>query len=315
MLGRLITLLVVAWASFAAPPPAAAAGTEFPRGSRIGLEPPGDIVPSKKFAGFEDAGRNVAITLLDLPEPAYQAFERSAFANTSKTLTVDKRELFAFRDGIGFLVSARETVKGTDYRSWYLFANITNSEVGHIAAVVAMREPEATTAVYPDQMVRAMLATVTFRKLPVDELLAMLPFKVSKMAGFRLLNVAPRGAVVLIDGQSQDLANNPYMVISIGRGAPEATELRPKFAQDLLNGTPIPGLAITSGEPIRINSQQGFELRAKATGPNGKSIALVQWLRFGGNNAFLRVIGVVDSARWDEVFPRFREVRDGIERR
>jgi hypothetical protein len=263
--------------------------------------------------GFEDETRSAAISLLDVPDQAYHAFEKSAFENTSKPLTVEKRELFAFRDGIGFLITAREDVKGTDYRSWYLLANITNGEVGHIATLVAVREPEAATAVYPDRLIRDALATVTFRKLPLDEALGVLPFKLTRMAGFRISKVIPQaGAVVLTEGPSDDLGDQPHMVVSIGRGAPEAAELRPKFAQNLLTAAPLPGLAITSGEPMRINNQQGFELRAKATGAGGKPITLVQWLRFGHNNVFTRMVGVVDADRWDEVFPRFREIRDGV---
>jgi len=314
MFRRLITILIAAWAVYVLPVPVLAAGVEFPRGSRIGLEPPSGFTPSNRLVGFEDQARGGAINLLDLPEPAYQAFEKSAFGNT-KDLTVDKRELFAFRDGVGFLITAREMLRGSPYRSWYLLANITNKEIGHIAALVAIREPETALAVYPERVIRDALASVSFRNPPLDEILGMLPFKLTTMAGLRLMKAAAQGVVILIDGQTDDIANHPYMAISVGRGAPEAADLRPKFAQDLLTSVPLPGLTITSGEPMRINNQPGFELRAKATGAGGKPIALVQWLRFSGGSGFVRVVGVANADRWDEMFPRFRAVRDGIARR
>jgi hypothetical protein len=304
--------LMLGLAVFAA---GAAAAPVFPAGSRIGLEPPGDIKLSRKFPGFEDSTRNVAITILDLPESTYQALEKSAFAKMSKGLTVDKRELFPFRGGIGYLITGHEEVKGTELRSWYLLANVSNSKIGHIAALVAMRMPDGASRVYPDKVVRAALATVSFRTPPLAELLGLLPFKTNKMAGFRVMKVAPQGGLVLIDGPSDDLAKHPYMIVQTGRGAPDAPDLRPKFARDLLMRSPLPALAITSGEAMRINGGQGYELRAKAEGAGGVPLALVQWLRFGGSSSFLRVIGVVGKDRWDEMFPRFRAVRDGIDAR
>jgi hypothetical protein len=304
--------LMLGLAVFAA---CAAAAPVFPPGSRIGLEPPGDLKLSRKFLGFEDSARNVAITILDLPEPAYQALEKSAFTKMSKGLTVEKRELFPFRGGIGYLITGHEEVKGTELRSWYLLANVSNSKIGHIAALIAMRMPDGPSRVYPDKIVRAALATVSFRTPPLAELLRLLPFKTNKMAGFRVLRIAPQGVLVLIDGPSNDLAKRPYMIVQIGRGAPGAPDLRPNFARDLLMRSPLSALAITSGEAMRINGGQGYELRAKAEGAGGAPLALVQWLRFGSGSSFLRVIGVVDKDRWDEMFPRFRAVRDGIDAR
>jgi hypothetical protein len=300
-------------AAFAA---GAAAEPVFPPGSRIGLDPPGDITLSKRFSGFEDPRRNVIITVLDLPEPAYQALEKSAFATGAKGgLAVEKRELFAFNDGIGFLVTGHEDAKGIRFRSWYLLVNTTNSEVGHVAALVGMRIPEAARGAYPDSVVRAALATVRFRMPPLNEMLDLLPFKVSKTAGFRLSKVAPQGALILVDGPSDDLAKHAYMVVSVGRGAPTEADARPTFARDLLTRTPLPGLVITSAEALRINAAQGYEIRANAKDRLGEPLALVQWLQFGGGNSFLRMVGVVTQDRWDEVFPRFRAVRDGIELR
>ncbi len=48
-------------------------------------------------------------------------------------------------------------------------------------------------------------------------------------------------------------------------------------------------------------------------GYDGKPLALVQWLRFGTGDSFLRIVGAVHKEQWDQFFPRFREVRDGVE--
>jgi hypothetical protein len=66
---------------------------------------------------------------------------------------------------------------------------------------------------------------------------------------------------------------------------------------------------------MRINGVHGYEVRARARGAGGAPLALVQWLRFGGGDGFLRVIGVTAQDRWDDLFPRFRAVRDSIDPR
>jgi hypothetical protein len=63
---------------------------------------------------------------------------------------------------------------------------------------------------------------------------------------------------------------------------------------------------------MRIEGQPGYEVRATAKGYDGKPLALVQWLRFG-RGGFVRVIGAVHQENWDQLFPRFRAVRDGID--
>jgi hypothetical protein len=309
---RALLFLTLGLAAFAA---SAAANPLFPPGSRIGLEPPGDVTLSKKFSGFEDARHGVIITVLDLPAQAYLAFEKTAFLTGAKDLTIEKRELFAFDSGVGFLITGHEDVKDNKFRSWFLLINTLNSVAGHIAALIAVRVPQAASAAYPDNMIRTALATVSFRRPDVQELLGLLPFKINELAGFRTTKVAPQGAVILIDGASEDLAKHAYMVISIGRGAPNEPDARPTFARDLLMRAPLPGLAITVAEAMRINGKQGYEIRANANGAAGEPLALVQWVRFGGGGNFLRVLGVVARDRWDELFPRFRTVRDSIEAR
>ncbi len=315
MLRPILVLLLAAWAVAALPAAGSAAEPVFPRGSRIGLEPPGQLVVSGRFAGFEDHANGVIVTVLDLPEPAYQALEKSAFTGTVKDLTIDTRELFPFRAGIGYLVTGHQQVNGTVFRSWYLLINAATRETGLVAALIAVRLPNSATRIYSDEVIRAALATVSFRNPPVAELLGILPFKLTDFAGFRVAKISTQGVAVLMDGPGDDLTKYPYMVVSIGRGAPAAADLRPKFAQDLLLRLPLTDLAVVSSEPIRIRGRPGYELRATAKDARGDPIALVQWLHYGSGNAFIRTLGVVAKDRWDRLFPRFRAVRDGIDAR
>lgn len=314
MLRPLLLLFVTTWAGLAALGPAHAAQPVFPKDSRIGLVlPPGDLKPSTHFVGFEDRARKVTIAVFDLPGRAYEAVEQSAFGKKPKGLTVKKRELFSFAGGIGFLITGEAKIGGENVRSWYLLVNTTTNKAGHVAAFVRVHVPDKASAVYPDAAIRAALRSVTFRPPPVDALLKRLPFKLTDMAGFRIMRLGPTVAV-LIDGPADDPIHHPYMVISMGRGAPRNAADQARFSRDLMSSTPLNDVRITSMESMRITGSTGYEVRADAKGPDGAPLALVQWLRFGGS-AFLRVIGVVHKQDWDKLFPRFRAVRDGIDLR
>jgi hypothetical protein len=309
MLQRLPILLIAAWAIVSGAATALAADPVFPTGSRIGLTPVGDLTPSARFPGFEDASRGVQIAMLELPPPAAEEIERSIFAKQQIGLTDVKRESFAFESGIGVLVTGLGEANSVKVRKWFL----TASGLGNSPAILLKVEvPEAAGAVYSEAAVRQMLATVTLRAPPLEEQLAMLPFKIKELAGFRVMKVVLNDGAILIDGAGDDLNKHPYAIISAGRGAPQNPDDRARFARELLASAPLRDLVVTMAEPMRIDGRPGYEVRATATGFDGKPLALVQWLRFGGGG-FLRIIGAVPKENWDQFFPRFRAVRDGID--
>jgi hypothetical protein len=310
MLRRLPFLLVAVWAAFAAMGPALAAEPVFPKGSAIGLVPPDGLKLSTHFVGFEDPDRKVTISILQLPLAAYENIERSIFAKTQTGLTDVKRESFPFQSGIGYLVTGRGGENGIAMRKWFLASTGLGPFLG-LTMLIKVDVPEAASSVYPDAAIRQALASATFREPPIDEQLSMLPIKFKDLAGFRVMRVVANDGAILIDGPSEDMIKNPYMIISLGRGGPESPDDRARFARDLLSSTPLRNIVVTFAEAMRIDGRPGYEVRATATGYDGKPLALVQWLRFGGGG-FVRVIGAVHQENWDQYFPRFRAVRDGI---
>jgi catechol 2,3-dioxygenase-like lactoylglutathione lyase family enzyme len=325
MLGRLPILLAVVWTALAAVAPlspAPAAEPQFPEGMRIGLVPPNGLTLSSHFPGFEDSARQVTIRIFDLPGGAYKTIERTAFDAEIKGLTVRKRELFSFAHGMGYLFTGHAEIDGSSVYTYGLLTNtIYTGKLGHVAAFVRVHVPDAAHEAYPDAVIRAALQTVAFRVPPAAEvreelakqLLKEVPFKLGDMAGFRVMRVVPPALAVLIDGPQDDPIKNPYMLISIGRGAPDQGDARARFSRELLADAPLKNIAVTNMESMRIQNQPGYEVRADANGPDGSPVKIVQWLRFG-TVGYLRVVGVVPKDRWDELFPRFRAVRDGIDR-
>jgi hypothetical protein len=297
------------WAGLASAIPAAHAEVVFPPGLRVGLEPPSGLILSKTFPGFEDIDRKVVITLLDLPARTYEEIERSAFNKTQSGLADMKRESFPFVSGIGFLVSGQSSENGGAVHKWFLLASAIGKDM---AVLINVAVPDSARDVYTDAVIRKALASVTFRPAPVQEQVAMLPFKLNDLAGFRVMQVLPQSGVILTDGPTDDLSRQAYMIIAVGAGAPDDPDDRGKFARDLLASAPLANVNVTVADPMRIGGLPGFEIRAQAMGISGQPVNLVQWVRFG-SGGFLRVVGVAGNEAWDAVFTRFRAVRDGIE--
>lgn len=313
MLRRTLAVLLTLAALVLQAPDPAAAETVFPPGLRIGLTVPGDLKISTHFPGFEDTGHKVAITILDMPLAALESLERSAFANTQAKVQNLKREAFPFDNGIGVLVSGTATENDVKVHKWFLIASSATGPVRDLATLVSVQVPDDALNIYSDAVIRTALRSVTFRPTPLNEQLGLLPFKLNDMAGFRVVTVLPSGGVILIDGDSDDITSNPYVIVAVGRGAPESGD-RGRFAADLLSQAPLRNLQIQSSEAMRISNGPGHEIRAKAENVTGKPVKLVQWVRFGGSG-FVRIVGVTSEARWNDLFNRFRAVRDGVEPR
>jgi hypothetical protein len=314
MFRHLLVRLLSAWVALAALSVAAGADPVFMPGMRIGLEPPGDLKLSTNFPGFEDTDRKVKITILDLPAGAYGELERSAFAKSQQGLTGVKRESFPFASGVGFLLTGQSQENGVAVDRWFLLATAIGTQVPTLATLINVEVPVSASAVYPDAVIRKALASVAFRPTPIEEQLGLMPFKLDERAGFRVMQALPEGVVILTDGPTDDLSQQPYMIVSVGRGSPGEPDQRGPFARELLSSAPLRDLTVESAEAMRIGGAPGYEIRAKAIGLRGDPVALVQWVRFG-SGGYLRVVGVGSKDAWDQLFTRFRAVRDGVEAR
>lgn len=284
----------------------------FPLGSRIGLEPPPSMTLNKTSNLFEDADRNSSITVLDLPLQLYGDMERMVFAQANQPgVTVIKRESFPYASGIGYFIAAELTVDGVKYRKWLLLASSASNPSPDLAALVSIQVPATAFDVYTDEVARKALATVTFRPAPLQERLGLLPFVIGDTAGFEVVEVAPTGVVL---SEKPERGGQPEVVVSIGKDAPAQVADRPNFARQIFERGPVRDMEITSAEPMRIGGMAGFEIKARAKTPAGAPILLVQWMRFGGSG-YLRVVAGANAEEWEQAYPRFRAVRDGVSSR
>jgi hypothetical protein len=309
-----LSVLALLWAALS---PAFAADPVYPPGLRIGLVPIEGLVLSKTFPGFETEDHGVRVLVAELPPAAYgeveNAFKTNSFPGGANAVKPESLQTSA-GEGFYTIESAKDGAD-TVRRFSMIIAGGTFS--GYIAAQV----PEsATSKTFSDDAVRKMFATAVVRKeVPVEEQLALLPFKITELSAFKnVRTLAPGAAILFADGNEETgIEAAPYMVIGTITSAPTQPEDRGRFAQQAAGQ--IPGLRdgrITMSEPLRMGGSPGYETRVEATsGKANTPVSVVQWLRFGSGNQALRIIASTPRDDWSQAFPRFRAVRDGIQPR
>jgi hypothetical protein len=292
--------------------PARAADVIYPRGSHVGLVPLDGLKKAQSFPGFEDSDAGVKVLVTELPPAAFTTVE-TQLKSGQPSADAAKPESFDTAAGKSYLSHEAATDAGGKVDRYALL--VAGADM---SGYVVVQVPEKAAATYSGDAIRKMLATTTLRAdVPVDEQLAVLPFKVTNLADFKKVRIIPPGAAVtLSDGNDNvlDLGGPPYVVVSLAPITAQTNEDRDRIARDLVNTLPgLKNVRITNAEPMRISGTPGFEIRLDATtAKDDKDISLVQWLRFG-STATLRIVGGATKADWAAAFPRFRAVRDGID--
>jgi hypothetical protein len=283
----------------------------FPPGSRIGLEPPPGMVPTG--AGFADPARGAMLLVTELSLQSYARVMQDFSSERMQGMELVAREMIALPGGDGLLVVARQTENGVALRKWAL---LTRTE--DMTAIVVATLPETAREAYPDAALRAAFGSVTVRaKFSPDEMLAVLPYRLDDLGGFRLLRASPDGTAVLTFGPNDTTlpAEQPYFMVAPRAVEPPPAAERDRFAQRVLAGfVNRPDLRIVRSEEIRIGGAPGHEIVAEGRDPaTGDELMTVQWLRFGAG--VVQMFGVARKDNWAESLLRMRALRDGFARR
>lgn len=305
-LALLLALLLLAPAALAAEP-------VFPPGSRIGLVPPAGLVPSTTFQGFEDPAKGAMLVVTEL---SAQTYDKVAKDFSPEQMQLGGMELLAHETiplpgGTGLLVAARQSENGVAMRKWALLARTEDMTV-----ILVAKLPDAVKDSYPDAAWRAALGSVTVRpKLPPEEMLGILPYRLGDLGGFRLLRASPAGTAELTLGPADTPlpAEQPFFTIALRAAEPPQATERDRFALRALTAfVGRPNLQVVNAGQIRIGGEQGHEIVAESRDPRtGDEFMLVQWLRFG-NSGFVQMFGMARKDQWAAVLPRMRTLRDGF---
>lgn len=314
----LVSAVMFAMPAFADAPPKPI----FPPASHIGLVPPPGMVPSKTFPGFIDPNNNdIGIVIGSLPPGTLDELKKTFTADTLKKqgITLEKTDSIQLSIGTGFLVVGTLTFPDKKlYRKWLLFVPMQGFTIG-----VTVQAPVDATA-YSDSVIRTALSTIVSRAdVPQSEYLGMLPFSVGDFAGFRLMNVIPGRAMLLVDAPAYphmvvtdglpDYEFNGRAIIAAVPNSPGSPQQRADFARLAFNTVGgIKDIQMTMSEPVRLGDQEGFETVAHAKdAANGADLMVVQWLRFGGGLS-LQFVGISRAEIWNRELSRLRTIRDSI---
>ena len=291
--------------------PALAADAVFPPGMRVGMVPLIGLSKAKAFSGFESEDQSVKVLVRELPPAAYGEVTNAFKANPAGSDGV-KPEMIETPAGIAYYTTEAGQAGDTPVKRYSMIIP-GNGFSGYVAVQI----PENASKIYTDDAVRQMFATaVTRKEVPIDEQLEQMPFKVTNLADFKNVHtVAPGAGIILADSDEVGrLELKPFMILGLIDTTPLQAEDRARVAQEATKQIPgIRDAQVTMSEPIRINGMPGFETRINAvTGKDKTEVTVVQWIRFGGG-ASLYIIASAPRDQWSTAFPRFREVRDGIQ--
>ena len=294
---------------------ARAAEPVFPPGSRVGLAPPPGMTVGTSFQGFEDRAQRVTLLVTEVSAQTYDKIAQDFTPEAIRAIGMEEisRETLRLASGEGLLVVTRLGQNGVALRKWAL---LTRTE--DLTVVVIGIVPEAAHEAYPDGVMRAAFAGVIVRaKLTPEEMLAVLPYRLDDLAGFRLLRTSPDGTAVMTLGPNDTTlpAEQPYFMIAPRAGeAPQAAE-REQFAHRAIAGfLNRPNVRVVNSERLRIRGVPGHQIVAVTTDQNtGDELAMVQWLRFGPG--VVQMFGMTRLNQWEAVLPRMRAIRDGFQAR
>lgn len=311
-LSRTLPLLCALTVAIGLAVPAHAADVTFLPGLRIGLKALPGLAPARGFPGLESMNDSVKVLITELPVSAYTEVEAALKIDPAGKGPV-KPEPLQIAAGKAFYTVENAKI-GADSVRRYAMILPGAGFTGYVAVQIA----ESAADKFSDEAVKGMLASVEVRsEVPVNELLALMPFNVTELSNFKNVRMLATGAALLLGDAPAEAPSEtaPFMILGTISGVPEKADDRARFAQQAT--AEIPGLRdakLTMAEPVRIDGAPGFETRVEAiSGKDSVPVTVVQWLRFGSGGGALRIIGSTPREQWGAAFPRFRAVRDGLQ--
>ncbi|CAH1661652.1 MULTISPECIES: hypothetical protein [unclassified Chelatococcus] len=290
-----------------------AADPVFPTGLNIGLVPPGEMREAKNFLGFEDEASGSAILMTELPTDAYsRVVEGLKVGEMEKQgLSGIKREDWTLGGAKAVFVSARQQAGAHVINKWVVVAS---SPLG--TAVVTVQVPESTSSTYNDEIVRAALKSLVFRKPPpMEEQIAALPFSLGKQAGFRVSRVLAGTGLLMTEGPKDSIkgAEQPIVIVASGDGAIPGTLDQDRFARQAFGGlASIVAPEIKTARNLTLQNVPWHEITAVAQDSETKDkVFVMQAIRFD-TTRYIRLIAMSRERDQKKMLARFETIRDSI---
>lgn len=297
---------------------AAAAEPVFPPSSRFGFTPPADMVPSKRFSGFERIEGGATVSVVELPPAAFVDLEKNFTDENLKSqgFVVSNREAIKVAGNVDAVLFAgeqpvAEPPGSPTIKKWLLLVG----EPTVTGIIIAQSVPDAAT----EETMRGMLTGVRIRPaLTLDELVAALPFRVSNASGFRPVRVLAGNSVLMTLGPKEEVNNldQPILVLAQAVQPPPTPEQRDAFAKAALySNQTMKDFVIERSQSYRQNGVDWHEIVARAKDlPTDTPVVVSQTIRFAPDG-YLRAVGVVRAEQRDGTLSLFRDVVDSVQMR
>lgn len=288
----------------------------YPPSSRFGFEPPGDMVPSKRFSGFERIEGGATVSVVELPPNAFAELETNFTDENLKTqgFVVSNRQAIKVAGDVdAVLFSGEQPGAGTaesptTIKKWLLLVG----DPSVTGIIIAQTTPDAET----DETMVGMLKGLHIRPaLTLEEQVAALPFKIEDKAGFRAVRVLAGNSVLLTQGPKDQMLNleQPILVLAQAVQPPPVAEQRDAFARAALySNQSMKDFVLERSQSYRQNGVDWHEIVARAVDvPSSTPVVVSQTIRFAPDG-YLRALGVVRADQRGETLSRFREVVDSV---
>ncbi|GJD36874.1 hypothetical protein [Methylobacterium aerolatum] len=294
---------------------ALAADPIYPSGSRFGFSPPSDMVPSRRFAGFERETGGATVSVVELPANAFPELV-SGFTDDNlrnQGFSVLKKEPIQIGGNEAMLYTGEQqndpAANGQTVHKWITVIG-TPSVTG---LIIAQATPDAET----DETMRKLVTEVVVREpLSLSQQVDALPFRIADLGGFRPVRVLAGNSVLLTDGPKDQIQNleQPILVLAQAVQQPPTAEQRDAFARAALyaNQT-MKDFVIERSQAYRSNGVDWHEIVARATDiPTKRQVVVAQTIRFNPDG-YLRAIGVVREDQREGTLAKFREIVDSVQ--
>ncbi|MEN3929801.1 hypothetical protein WJT86_01840 [Microvirga sp. W0021] len=292
----------------------ASAEAVYPAGSRIGLQPPGEMQLSNRFSGFENEELQTSITFVELPATAYsQAMSDLTKAGLKRQgLRENVRQNFKVNGEDALLVGGQQTVSGQKIRKWIVVLG-DSTMTGFVIAQAPVDKKG-----FSDADMIAALKTVALRApLSLQQQAESLPFTIGDLAGFRIVRVISGNSIILTEGPKDNNLDGeqPVIVIGVSMGAPAADpNARDSFARELLASSQnLRNIFYERSENFRFKGDDWHEIVARAVDTlSARQVTVLQSIRFRGGG-YIRMLAMVKSENRTGTLSRFLTLINSVE--
>ncbi len=294
---------------------AQAAEAVFPPGSRFGFSAPADMVPSRRFTGFERRAGGATLSVVELPPGAFAELVTSfTDANLlSQGLAVEKREAVKIGDAEAMLFTGDQPADASGQNPAVRKLLLLVGEPSVTGLIIAQYLPDAET----EASMRALVLGAKVRPaLTLAQQVEALPFRVTDPAGFHPIRVLAGNSMLMTAGPKDQMLNmeQPILVLAQAVQQPPQPEQRDAFARTALyaNQT-MKDFVIERAQSYRQNGADWHEIVARAVDvPTNKPVVVAQTIRFAPDG-YLRAVGVVREDQRAETLSKFRTVVDSVQ--